>query len=118
MNEQELIRRSQAGDKDAIDELLGRYEGLVLNLARHYFGARTEAADVAQDAMLKVFRRIGEFKGHSSFKTWLYRVVTNVCLDALRKHRITPVSLDEMEEGGQHVGADSVVAGARTGGFA
>ncbi len=101
MDEQALIQRCQAGETAAFEELLGQYEGLIFNLARHYFGAQAEAADVAQEAMLKVFRRIGEFKGHSSFKTWLYRVVTNVCLDALRRNKSVPLSLDELGEEGR-----------------
>ncbi|MGE5552014.1 MAG: RNA polymerase sigma factor [Bacteroidota bacterium] len=101
MDELALIQRCQAGEMDAFEELLGRYEGLVYNLTHRYFGSQAEAADVAQEAMLKVFRRISEFKGHSSFKTWLYRVVTNLCLDTLRKHRTPPLSLDELEEDGK-----------------
>lgn len=101
MDEQELIRRSQAGEMSALEELLGRYEGLVFNLAHRYFGNQAEAADAAQEAMVKIFRRIGEFRGHSAFKTWVYRVTTNVCLDLLRKHRIEPLSLDDSDEAGR-----------------
>ena len=101
MDEQELIRRCQAGESAAFEGLLGQYEGLVYNLAHRYFGSHSEAADVAQEAMIKIYRRIGEFKGHSSFKTWVYRVVTNTCLDALRKHRYEAVSLDEPAEDGR-----------------
>jgi len=101
MDEQELIRRSQAGETAAIEGLLGCYEGLIYNLAHRYFGSQAEAADAAQEAMVKIYRRIGEFKGHSAFKTWVYRVTTNVCLDTLRKHRIEPLSLDDSDEDGR-----------------
>lgn len=98
MEEQALIQRCQAGETAAFEELLGRYEGLVYNLAHRYFGNQAEACDVAQEAMIKIYRRIGDFRGQSSFKTWLYRVVTNVCLDYLRKRRTAPLSLDELAE--------------------
>lgn len=96
MDEQELIRRSQAGEKAAMEELLGRYEGLVYNLTLRYFGDRPEAADAGQEAMIRIYRSLGRFKGESSFKTWVYRVVTNVCLDLLRRQRKRHSSLDEL----------------------
>lgn len=103
MDEQELIERSQAGDMAALEQLLGLYEGAIYNLVRRYFGNQSEAADVGQEAMIRVFRKIKEFQGRSSFKTWLYRVVTNVCLDALRKRKNEPLSLDEQDEDGRPV---------------
>ena len=101
MDEQALIRRCQAGEMAAFEELLGQYEGLVYNLVHRYFGNAAEAADVAQEALVKIFRRVIEFKGRSSFKTWVYRVVTNVCLDSLRRCRKTVLSLDELEQDGR-----------------
>ena len=96
MDERELIRRSQAGEKAAVEELLGRYEGLVYNLTLRYFGDRPEAADAGQEAMIRIYRSLGRFKGGSSFKTWVYRVVTNVCLDLLRRQKRRPSSLEEL----------------------
>ena len=96
MYEQILIRRCQAGDAAAFEDLLGRYEGLIYNLVRRYFENPTEADDVAQEAMIKIYRRIADFGGHSSFKTWVYRVVTNVCLDALRRRPRKCLSLEEL----------------------
>ncbi|MGQ9779122.1 MAG: RNA polymerase sigma factor [Bacillota bacterium] len=98
MDEQELIRRSQAGEREAIEELLGRYEGLVYNLALRYFGDETEAADAGQEAMLRIYRSLRRFKGGSSFKTWVYRVTTNVCLDLLRRGGRN-LSLEEIARG-------------------
>ena len=101
MDEQALIRRCQAGEMAAFEELLGQYEGLVYNLVHRYFGHATEAADVAQEAMIKIFHRVTEFGARSSFKTWVYRVVTNVCLDSLRRCRKTVLSLDAFEQDGR-----------------
>ena len=99
MDEQELIRRSQAGEKAAVEELLGRYEGLVYNLTLRYFGDRPEAADAGQEAMIRIYRSLGRFKGESSFKTWVYRVTTNVCLDLLRRRGARNLSLEETDRG-------------------
>ena len=96
MEEQALVQRCQVGEKEAFEELLAQYEGLVYNLVHRYFGNQAEASDVAQEAMIKIYRRIGDFRGRSAFKTWVYRVVTNVCLDALRKRRTAPLSLEDV----------------------
>jgi RNA polymerase sigma-70 factor (ECF subfamily) len=101
MDERIVIERCQAGEMDAFDELLGCYEGLVYNLARRYFGNQPEVADIAQDAMIKLFLHIGEFRWRSTFKTWVYRVVTNVCLDHLRQRKAYLVSLDGPNEDGR-----------------
>ncbi|MGE5527928.1 MAG: RNA polymerase sigma factor [Patescibacteria group bacterium] len=100
MDEQALIRSCREGDKAAFEELLGCYEGLVFNLVHRYLGNSPEAADIAQEAMLRLYRRLGEFQGRSAFKTWVYRVVTNVCLDHLRRGGQPQVSLDELAERG------------------
>lgn len=99
MDEQELIRRGQAGEREAVEELLGRYEGLVYNLALRYFGDEAEAADAGQEAMLRIYRCLRQFKGGSSFKTWVYRVTTNVCLDLLRRRGARNLSLEETDRG-------------------
>jgi len=101
MDERELIKRAQAGETEAIEELLGLYERLVYNLVHRYFGDRADAADTAQEAMIRIYQRVADFRGQSSFKTWLYRVVTNVCLDALRRRKTDCLSLDETDEDGR-----------------
>ncbi|MGE5550383.1 MAG: RNA polymerase sigma factor [Bacteroidota bacterium] len=99
MNEQNLIQRCQAGEAAAFEILLGRYEGLIYNLVRRYFENPVEAEDAAQEAMVKIYRRIGDFRGRASFKTWVYRVVTNVCLDTLRRRPEKCLSLEEIGPG-------------------
>jgi RNA polymerase sigma-70 factor (ECF subfamily) len=99
MDEQALIRRCQAGETAAFNELLGGYEGVVYNLARRYFADQAEAADAAQEAMIKIYRHIRDFAGRSSFKTWVYRLTANACLDALRKKKPPVYSLDAPDGG-------------------
>ena len=100
MEELELIVRCQAGDGAAFEELLSGYERLIYNLTFRYFGNHHDASDLGQEAMLRIYRKIGEFNGKSSFKTWLYRVVTNLCLDEIRKRKHNSASLDDIKEKG------------------
>lgn len=100
LDEQTLIKRCQTGDPIAFEILLGNYEKLIYNLCFRYFGNHYDASDVGQEAMVRIFKKIREFNGKSSFKTWLYRVVTNLCLDELRRRKNKSVSLDEIKEQG------------------
>lgn len=105
VRESELISRALLGDAEAFAELIQPFETKVYNLAYRMCGNREDARDLAQEAFLKVYRALGRFKGRSSFSTWLYRVVSNTCLDQLRRERRSGVaaSLDdpvETETGG------------------
>jgi RNA polymerase sigma-70 factor (ECF subfamily) len=100
LEEQTLIRQCQSGDLTAFEILLGRYEKLVYNLCYRYFGNHCDAADIGQEAMVRIFKKIKEFNGKASFRTWLYRVVINLCLDELRHRKIKTVSLEGIKEQG------------------
>jgi RNA polymerase sigma-70 factor (ECF subfamily) len=82
-----LIRRAQGGDRTAFDVLVRRYDRDVLRLAIKVVGSAEEAADLYQEAFLKVYRSLSRFRFESAFSTWLYRVVMNVCLDHLRRQK-------------------------------
>lgn len=84
--EKELIKKCQQGDVEAFEKLIASYQRKVYTIAYRYMGKREEAEDLAQEAFIKVFRSIKSFRGESSFQTWLYHVVSNVCRDALRKN--------------------------------
>lgn len=83
-----LIRRAQQGDRAAFDTLVRMYDQKVLRLALQIVRAEDLARDLYQEAFLKVYRALPHFKFQSSFSTWLHRVVTNVCLDYLRKQSV------------------------------
>src|SRR6201981_954875 len=83
-----LIREAQRGDHAAFEELVRHYDQAVLRLALHLTGSEPEAQDVYQDAFLKAYRNIGSFRFECSFYTWIYRIVTNLCLDHLRKRTV------------------------------
>ena len=85
--EMELIRESQAGSRSAFDALVRQYEHQVLRLALHLTGSEQDAEDIYQEAFLKAYRYIGNFRFECSFYTWIYRIVTNLCLDQLRRRK-------------------------------
>ena len=83
----ELIRAAQRGDRSAFDSLVRRYDQAVLRLALHMLGNEQDAQDIHQEAFLKAYRHLGNFRFECSFYTWLYRIVTNLCLDQLRRRK-------------------------------
>src|SRR5438270_4555472 len=87
INDSELIRAAQRGDRAAFETLVRQYDHAVLRLALHLTGSEADAQDVYQDAFLKAYRHIGNFRFECSFYTWIYRIVTNLCLDHLRKRQ-------------------------------
>jgi RNA polymerase sigma-70 factor, ECF subfamily len=82
-----LVKKSQSGDVESFELLINAYDKRAYNIAYRVMGNEENAKDMAQEALLRVFRSIKDFKGQSSFSTWLYRVVTNVCLDELRRRK-------------------------------
>jgi RNA polymerase sigma-70 factor, ECF subfamily len=87
-DEAELVRRAQADDPWAVDQLLRRYQKKVYAIAYQVCGFDAEEArDSAQEALLQVFRHIDDFEGRSRFSTWVHRVAVNTCLDAKRRRR-------------------------------
>ncbi len=83
----ELIREAQRGDRAAFDSLVRRYDQSVLRLALHMLGNEQDAQDIHQEAFIKAYRHLGNFRFECSFYTWLYRIVTNLCLDQLRRRK-------------------------------
>lgn len=88
INDADLIREAQRGDRTAFEELVRQYDQAVLRLALHMTGSEQDAKDIYQDAFLKAYRNLGSFRFECSFYTWIYRIVTNLCLDHLRKRQV------------------------------
>jgi RNA polymerase sigma-70 factor (ECF subfamily) len=88
--EQTLIRAAQAGDRAAFEELVHRYDREVLRLALNLLRRPEDARDVYQEAFFKAYKNLHRFRFECSFYTWLYRIVTNVCLDHLRRRSSRP----------------------------
>jgi RNA polymerase sigma-70 factor (ECF subfamily) len=83
-----LIREAQHGNRAAFEELVRQYDQAVLRLALHLTGSESDAQDIFQDAFLKAYKNVGSFRFECSFYTWIYRIVTNLCLDHLRKRQV------------------------------
>ncbi|MFT5461721.1 MAG: RNA polymerase sigma-70 factor (ECF subfamily) [Planctomycetota bacterium] len=83
----ELIRNAQAGDQDAFARLVSRHEARAMRVAWGLVGNREDARDIAQDGFLRVFKSLERFDFKHEFTTWLYRIVTNLSIDHLRKKR-------------------------------
>jgi RNA polymerase sigma-70 factor (ECF subfamily) len=86
--EHDLIRAAQRGDEQAFERLVRTYDQSVLRIALNLLRSPEDARDVYQEAFLRVYRNLGNFRFDCSFHTWLYRIVTNICLDHLRKRKV------------------------------
>jgi RNA polymerase sigma-70 factor, ECF subfamily len=89
-DDQALIRAAQAGDRVAFEELVHRYDREVLRLALNLLHRPEDARDVYQEAFFKAYKNLHRFRFECTFYTWLYRIVTNVCLDHMRRRNSRP----------------------------
>ena len=99
-----LVTAVKGGDRQAFKVLMQRYQRKVYAVAFGFLRNQEDALDVVQESFIKVHRYIGKFEGNSSFYTWLYRIVANLCIDHLRKakrHRDV-----EFDDGLRHDGKD------------
>lgn len=97
----ELVERSRAGDRDALEVLLERHFDRVHAICRRVAGNHHDALDATQEALVAVARHIGTFDGRSRFTTWLYRVATNAALDEIRRRHRRPRPVEEVPDGGR-----------------
>ncbi len=80
-----LIREAQMGNVASFEQLVRQYDRAVLRLAVHLTGSQEDGQDIYQEAFLRAYVNLGSFRFECSFYTWIYRIVTNLCLDHLRK---------------------------------
>ncbi|MCC6539588.1 MAG: sigma-70 family RNA polymerase sigma factor [Bryobacterales bacterium] len=111
-----LIRAAQAGDQLAFERLVHSYDQQVLRLAYNLLRSQEDARDIYQEAFLRVHRNLHNFRFDCSFHTWLYRIVTNLCLDHLRKRKVRreEPSVIATEDGGVKDRASEVAERAAT----
>jgi RNA polymerase sigma-70 factor, ECF subfamily len=98
-----LVNQALAGDLRAFEALVDRHRDVVFRVAARIVGT-DEAEDVAQDSFLRAFHRLSQFRGRSTFRTWLLRITHNASLDALAKRRATPI--DQPDEEAADRGSD------------
>jgi len=95
-NDREVIEACQRGDYDAFRLLFETHKDRVYSIALRYSGDEAEAMDIAQETFLKLLSSIQDFRGDSSFESWLYRIVVNRCLDHQRRGRKLMPFLDDL----------------------
>lgn len=96
-----LLRRAQQGDAEAFEQLLTPLEKMIWRVCWHYTGDREAASDCGQDAMVRIWRNLGSYRGECAFETWVYRVAANCCMDYLRKKkRDRSESIEPLKEQG------------------
>ena len=102
MNDEFTLRRAQKGDAQAFEQLVTPHEQTIWRVCWHYTHHTEDAKDCMQEAMLKAWRAIGQYRGDCALETWLYRIAATVCLDFLRRQKRLPQteSSDEMAESG------------------
>jgi len=114
LTDEELVARATAGDTDSFNQLVVRWERPIYALAYRTLGREEDARDVVQEAFLRAYRGLRGFKGEAKFSSWLYRITLNLCRDAMRRERRTPIvqvpeGSDPMELADDHVApAESV----------
>ena len=89
-----LVRRVQRGDKGAFDLLVRKYQHKVVKLVMRYMRDPADAEDVAQEAFIKAYRALPQFRGDSAFYTWLYRIAINTAKNAIVSRDRSPVEYD------------------------
>src|SRR3981081_4212977 len=106
-----LVRRAQGGDRDALSSLVQSQQTYVYSIAMSLMHNPADAADMTQEAFIRLMRSLGTYRAETKFTTWLYRLVTNICLDGLRRRGRPVESLDEPSS--SQFGDDTPTAGER-----
>lgn len=88
----ELVGRARAGDDAAFDSLFHRHKQMIFNVCLGILGSHEDATDATQSTFIQAFRALQSFRGDSEFRTWLYRIATNACLELIRKRKRQPES--------------------------
>jgi RNA polymerase sigma-70 factor, ECF subfamily len=87
LSDEQLFALINRGDLAAFESLVGRYQRSALRAARRFVGDEHEAEDMAQEAFLQVYRNAHQFRSDATFKTWFFRILTNLCLNQIKKKR-------------------------------
>ncbi len=106
-DDRELVRRAQAGDKEAFEELVRRNQQRVFAVAGGILRRREDVEDIAQQVFVKAYFSLKRFDQRAAFSTWLYKITVNECWDLLRKKKVRPLlyESDLSEEQAQQFGA-------------
>lgn len=92
----ELVRAAQSGDREALITLLRDIETHVYRTAYYVLNNEQDALDATQEALIRIYTKIGSYEEKALFKTWVQRIVTNICIDKFRKNKPT-ISIEESD---------------------
>ena len=106
LDDHQLVRAAQAGDRAALEQLVRRHHERVVAVCRRITGNESDALDAAQEAMIAMVRGLARFDGRSSVSTWVYRIATNASLDELRRRRRRPLTVVRDADHPHHEVAD------------
>jgi len=93
--DKEIISRVLKGDQRSYELLVTRYQSFVFTIALRYTKNREDAEELSQNAFVKAYRSLNDYRGDAKFSTWLYTIVTSLCLTFLRKKKLTIHSIDQ-----------------------
>lgn len=108
-----LVARANDGDRRALDTLLRTHYDRIYAVCRRITGSDADAADAAQEVLIKIVRSLPGFDGRSAFSTWAYRIATNTSLDELRRRRRRPAVVDRVDDDGRDIELVDPDAGPR-----
>ena len=109
LSDQQLVERVQQGDKNAFNLLVLKYQSKVISLISRYVRNQADDADVAQEAFIKAYRALPNFRGESAFYTWLYRIAVNTAKNYLvSQGRRTPANDVDVEDAEYYEGSDAL----------
>lgn len=101
ISDSNLVERCRGGDLQAFDALVERHQSRVFNVCYWMLGNRDEAADVSQDAFVRAFRSLANFRGDSAFGTWLHRIAVNAAIDAGQRRKRGPLLYTDLQLAGE-----------------
>ena len=106
------LARATAGDADAFKTIVERYQGMVYSVAYNVLGNHTDAEDAAQEAFLRCYRKLAQYRGEATFSTWLFRLARNAAVDYQRRERRRPepVEVPDVAGGAQTELGDGISA--------
>lgn len=93
----QLIARLQSGEEEALRELAERYGSRIFQLAIRHMKNREDAEEVTQDVLMKVYRKVGSFRGDSALSSWIYRITFNTAMSRLRTNRLARLAAEERD---------------------
>jgi RNA polymerase sigma-70 factor (ECF subfamily) len=114
LDERELVRRMQSGDRAAFRDLVERYKRDVFGLAYDLCGNHHDAEDLSQEVFIKAFRAIGGFRADAKLGSWLHRITMNAYIDSKRRKPVQIVSIDAHVTGARDGGMPAILPPART----